>query len=116
PGQTSVIPVSRPPSAADEEAAVVAALRSGWVTQGPRVAEFERAFAAALGQPEAIAVSSCTAGLHLVLHALGIGRGDEVVVPSLSFIATANAVAHTGAPPVFADIELATYNLDPPTA
>ena len=84
-----MIPVSRPHFAADEEAAVVAALRSGWVTQGPRVAEFERAFAAALGQPEAIAVSSCTTGLHLVLHALGIGRGDEVVVPSLSFIATA---------------------------
>ncbi|TMQ21080.1 MAG: DegT/DnrJ/EryC1/StrS family aminotransferase [Candidatus Rokuibacteriota bacterium] len=111
-----MIPVSRPHFAADEEAAVVAALRSGWVTQGPRVAEFERAFAAALGQPEAIAVSSCTAGLHLVLHALGIGRGDEVVVPSLSFIATANAVAHTGATPVFADIELATYNLDPASA
>ena len=111
-----MIPVSRPHFAADEEAAVVAALRSGWVTQGPRVAEFERAFAAALGQPEAIAVSSCTTGLHLVLHALGIGRGDEVVVPSLSFIATANAVAHTGGTPVFADIELATYNLDPASA
>jgi dTDP-4-amino-4,6-dideoxygalactose transaminase len=95
---------------------VIAALRSGWVTQGPRVAEFETAFAAALGQPEAVAVSSCTTGLHLVLHALGIGRGDEVVVPSLSFIATANAVAHTGATPVFADIDLATYNLDPASA
>ena len=111
-----MIPVSRPHFAADEEAAVVAALRSGWVTQGPRVAEFERAFAAALGQPEAIAVSSCTTGLHLVLHALGIGRGDEVVVPSLSFIATANAVVHAGATPVFADIAPATYNLDPASA
>ena len=111
-----MIPVSRPYFGADEEAAVVAALRSGWVTQGPRVAEFERAFAAALGQPEAIAVSSCTTGLHLVLHALGIGRGDEVVVPSLSFIATANAVVHAGATPVFADIAPATYNLDPASA
>jgi perosamine synthetase len=101
---------------AEEEAAVVAALRSGWVTQGPRVQEFERAFAAHLGQPDAVAVSSCTAGLHLVLHALGIGRGDEVVVPSLSFIATANAIAHTGATPIFADIEPATYNLDPASA
>jgi perosamine synthetase len=111
-----VIPVSRPYFGVEEETAAVAALRSGWVTQGPRVAEFERAFAAALGQPEAIAVSSCTTGLHLVLHALGVGRGDEVVVPSLSFIATANAVAHTGATPVFADIDLATYNLDPASA
>ncbi|HEU5193214.1 MAG TPA: aminotransferase class I/II-fold pyridoxal phosphate-dependent enzyme, partial [Methylomirabilota bacterium] len=111
-----MIPVSRPFFGAEEEQAVIAALRSGWVTQGPRVAEFETAFAAALGQPEAVAVSSCTTGLHLVLHALGIGRGDEVVVPSLSFIATANAVAHTGATPVFADIDLATYNLDPASA
>ena len=111
-----MIPVSRPFFGTEEEQAVIAALRSGWVTQGPRVAEFETAFAAALGQPEAVAVSSCTSGLHLVLHALGIGRGDEVVVPSLSFIATANAVAHTGATPVFADIDLATYNLDPASA
>lgn len=111
-----MIPVSRPFFGAEEEQAVLAALRSGWVTQGPRVAEFEQAFAAALGQPEAIAVSSCTTGLHLVLHALGIGRGDEVVVPSLSFIATANAVAHTGARPVFADVDLNTYNLDPASA
>ena len=111
-----MIPVSRPFFGAEEEQAVIAALRSGWVTQGPRVAEFETAFAAALDQPEAVAVSSCTTGLHLVLHALGIGRGDEVVVPSLSFIATANAVAHTGATPVFADIDLATYNLDAASA
>ncbi|PYM25907.1 MAG: aminotransferase DegT [Candidatus Rokuibacteriota bacterium] len=111
-----MIPVSRPHFGIEEEQAAVAALRSGWVTQGPRVAEFERAFAAALGQLEAIAVSSCTTGLHLVLHALGIGRGDEVIVPSLSFIATANAVAHAGATPVFADIDLATYNLDAASA
>src|SRR5687767_5014479 len=111
-----MIPVSRPHFGIAEEEAAVAALRSGWVTQGPRVAEFEKAFATALGQPEAIAVSSCTTGLHLVFHALGIGRGDEVVVPSLSFIATANAVVHAGATPVFADIDLATYNLDPVSA
>jgi dTDP-4-amino-4,6-dideoxygalactose transaminase len=111
-----MIPVSRPYLGAEEEAAAVAALRSGWVTQGPRVAEFEGAFGAAIGQPEAIAVSSCTTGLHLVFHALGIGRGDEVVVPSLSFIATANAVVHAGATPIFADIDLATYNLDPASA
>lgn len=111
-----MIPVSRPYFGAEEEAAVLGALRSGWVTQGPRVAEFEGAFARHLGQPEAVAVSSCTTGLHLVLHALGLGRRDEVIVPSLSFIATANAVAHTGATPIFADIDLATYNLDPASA
>jgi dTDP-4-amino-4,6-dideoxygalactose transaminase len=111
-----VIPVTRPHFGVEEEQAVLGALRSGWVTQGPRVAEFEAEFARRLGQPEAIAVSSCTTGLHLVFHALGIGRGDEVVVPSLSFIATANGVAHTGATPVFADIDLASYNLDPASA
>lgn len=106
-----MIPVSRPAFGPEEEAVAVSVLRSGWVTQGPRVAEFEKAFAAYVGQPEAVAVSSCTAGLHLVLRALGVGAGDEVIVPSLSFIATANAVAHAGATPVFADIDLATYNL-----
>jgi dTDP-4-amino-4,6-dideoxygalactose transaminase len=107
-----VIPVSRPHSGAEEEQAVLSALRSGWVTQGPRVAEFEQEFGRRLGQPAAVAVSSCTTGLHLVFHALGIGRGDEVIVPSLSFIATANAVVHAGATPVFADIDLVSYNLD----
>ena len=111
-----MIPVSRPYFGVEEEQAVLGALRSGWVTQGPRVAEFEQEFGRRLGQPEAIAVSSCTTGLHLVFHALGVGRGDEVIVPSLSFIATANAVAHTGATPVFADVDLATYNLDPASA
>lgn len=106
-----MIPVARPSFGPEEEAAVVAVLRSGWVTQGPRVGEFERAFAAYLGQPEAVAVSSCTTGLHLVLRALGVGPGDEVIVPSLSFIATANAVVHAGATPVFADVELESYNL-----
>src|SRR5262249_57307412 len=74
------------------------------------------AFAPALRPPEAVAVPACRAGLLLALLALGVGRGDEVVVPSLSFIATANVVAHTGATPVFADIDLATYNLDPASA
>jgi perosamine synthetase len=108
-----MIPVSRPFFGTEEEAAVTQVLRSGWVTQGPRVAEFEHAFAAYVGAREAVAVTSCTAGLHLLLHTLGIGPGDEVIVPSLSFIATANAVAHTGATPIFADVELATYNLSP---
>ena len=88
---------------------------SGWIAQGPRVAEFEEAFAAAIGAPHAVAVSSCTTALHLALVAAGIGPGDEVIVPSLSFIATANAVRYVGAAPVFADVDLVTQNLTPET-
>jgi len=88
---------------------------SGWVAQGPRVAEFEQAFAAAIGVPHAVAVSSCTAALHLSMIAAGVEPGDEVIVPSLSFIATANAVRYVGAQPVFADVDLATQNLTPQT-
>jgi dTDP-4-amino-4,6-dideoxygalactose transaminase len=94
-----------------EAAAAAAAVASGWIAQGPRVAEFEEAFAAAIGTGHAVAVSSCTAGLHLAMVAAGIGPGDEVIVPSLSFIATANAVRYVGARPVFADVDLATQNL-----
>jgi dTDP-4-amino-4,6-dideoxygalactose transaminase len=105
----------RPWLGEEEAAAAAAAVASGWVAQGPRVAEFEEAFAAATGTGHAVAVSSCTAALHLALVASGIGPGDEVVVPSLSFIATANAVRYVGAEPVFADVEAATQNLTPRT-
>ena len=94
-----------------EVEALAAAIRSGWVAQGPKVAEFETAFAQYSETSDAVAVSSCTAGLHLVLHALGFGPGDEIIVPSLSFIATANAVRYVGATPVFADVDVATQNL-----
>jgi perosamine synthetase len=107
------VPVAKPSFGEEEERALLETLRSGWVTQGPRVAEFEERFARTVGAEEAVAVSSCTAGLFLTLHALGIGPGDEVVVPSLSFIASANAIVHTGATPVFADVDPLTYNLDP---
>jgi len=90
---------------AAEQEAVLAVLKSGWLTQGERVAEFEQAFAERMGSRFAVAVSSCTAGLHLVVHALGLGRGDEVILPSLSFVAAANVTVQTGARPVFADIE-----------
>lgn len=106
-----MIPVMRPWLGAEEAEAAAAAVRSGWVAQGPRVAEFEKAFASAIGARHAVAVSSCTAALHLALVAAGIGRGDEVVVPSLSFIATANAPRYVGAVPVFADVDEATQNL-----
>ena len=92
---------------------MLAALRSGWVSQGPRVAEFESAFAEYVGARCAVAVSSCTTALHLALLAVGIEPGDEVLCPSLSFIATANAIMHAGALPVFVDVDGATYNIDP---
>ena len=86
---------------------------SHWVTQGPRVEEFEKKFAAAVGAKYAVAVSSCTTALHLSLMVSGIGEGDEVICPSLSYIATANAVTHVRAKPVFAEVDPLTYNLDP---
>ena len=105
------IPVMKPFLGEEEAQAAAEAVRSGWVAQGPRVAEFERQFAASVGAEQAVAVSSCTTALHLALVLLGIGPGDEVVVPSLSFIATANAVRYVGATPVFADVDAATGNL-----
>src|SRR5258708_2044242 len=107
--------VMRPWCGEEEAAAAAAAVSSGWVAQGPRVAEFEAAFGAAIGSGHGVAVSSCTAALHLAMVAGGIGPGDEVVVPSLSFIAPANAVRYVGAKPVFADVDLATQNLTPAT-
>jgi dTDP-4-amino-4,6-dideoxygalactose transaminase len=109
------IPVMRPWLGREEADAAAAAVASGWVAQGPRVAEFESAFAAHLGGGHAVAVSSCTAALHLALIVAGLGPGDEVVVPSLSFIATSNAVRYVGAEPVFADVAEDTQNLTPDT-
>jgi perosamine synthetase len=109
------IPVMRPWIGEEEAAAAAAAVASGWIAQGPRVAEFERAFAAAIGVENAVAVTSCTTALHLAMIAAGVGPGDEVVVPSLSFIATANAARYVGAVPVFADVDPATLNLTPET-
>lgn len=110
---TGMIPVARPYIGAEEEQSVIDVLRSGWVTQGPRVVEFEEKFSQYIGCDHAVAVSSCTTALHLGLLALNIGRGDEVICPSLSFIATANSIVHAGATPIFCDIDRATYNLDP---
>ncbi len=108
---TGMIPVMRPWLGPEEADAAAAAVASGWVAQGPRVAEFERAFASRVEAPYGVAVSSCTTALHLALVVAGVGPGDEVVVPSLSFIATANVVRYVGATPVFADVEPATLNL-----
>lgn len=86
---------------------------SGWVSQGPRVQEFEAAFAKMSGARHAVATNSCTAAMHLTLLALGVGPGDEVIVPSFTFVATANAVEYTGAQPVFCDVRPDTFNIDP---
>jgi perosamine synthetase len=97
----------------DDVQRVVAALRSDWLTTGPAVAEFERAFAAVAGTAEAVAVASGTAALHAAAFALGLGPGDQVVVPPLTFAATANVALYQGATPVFADVDPDTLLLDP---
>jgi dTDP-4-amino-4,6-dideoxygalactose transaminase len=98
----------------DEEVAAVAdAIRSGWLTTGPRAAELERRFAEYVGAKHALAVASGTAAMHLALVALGIGPGDEVITTSITWPATANVIVHTGATPVFADIDPVTLNINP---
>ncbi len=109
----AMIPVARPFIGAEEERAVVEVLRSGWITQGPRVARFEKEFSSYISCDHSVAVSSCTTALHLAMVACQIGPGDEVICPSLSFIATANSIAYVGATPIFCDIDPTTYNLDP---
>jgi perosamine synthetase len=108
-----MIPITKPEVGQEEIQAAAAALRSGWVSQGPRVAEFERAFAAFVGADHACAVSSCTTALHLALLTVGVKPEDEVVTVSHSFIATANSIRYCGAIPVFIDIQSETYNMDP---
>ncbi len=97
----------------DEIHAVAATLRSGWISKGPRVTEFETAFRNYQGVKHAVAVNSCTAGLHLALIAAGIGKNHEVITTPLTFCATANVIVHVGAKPVFADVNRRTMNLDP---
>ena len=107
------MPLARPVFGPEEERLLVEVVRSGWVTQGPRVEEFEHRFAEAVDARCAVAVSSGTAALFLALLAKGCGPGDEVIVPALTFIASVNSVSHTGATPVLVDVDPRTYNLDP---
>jgi dTDP-4-amino-4,6-dideoxygalactose transaminase len=113
---TRFVEFSPPSIGAAEIGEVVAALESGWLSTGPRVRRFEAAFAEYVGSPHAVAVNSCTAALHLSLLAAGVGAGDEVITTPLTFCATANVIVHTGATPVFADVDPVTMNLTPESA
>ncbi|HEV8654706.1 MAG TPA: DegT/DnrJ/EryC1/StrS family aminotransferase [Candidatus Limnocylindria bacterium] len=107
------IPITKPALGEEEARAPYESIKSGWVTQGPKVAEFEKAVASYVGAKHGIATTSCTTGLHLALASIGVGRGDEVIVPSFTFIASANAVLYTGADVVFCEIDARTFNVDP---
>ncbi len=110
------LPWNRPSLGDEEIAEVIDTLRSGWLTHGPKATAFENAVRDALGVADAFAVSSCTAALHLALLAAGIGDGDEVITPSLTFCAAPNALRQVGARPVFVDVEPLTYNISPEQA
>lgn len=107
------IPVAKPCLTEKEAKAAYDTILTGWVTQGPRVKEFEEKFAKYVGVKFSIAVSSCTTALHLSMIVAGIKKGDEVICPSMSFIATANSIIYTGARPVFAEVNPMTYNINP---
>lgn len=107
-----MIPIAKPYLTEDEAQAAYDTILTGWITQGPKVAEFEEKFATYTGARYAVAVSNCTTGLHLAMIVAGIGEGDEVICPSMSYIATANSIKYVGATPVFAEVNPATYNLD----
>jgi dTDP-4-amino-4,6-dideoxygalactose transaminase len=107
------LPFSPPTLGEEEIAEVVATLRSPWISTGPKTAAFQEEFAAYLGAPGALALNSCTAGLHTALVTLGVGPGDEVITTPMTFAASANVIEHVGATPILADVEPDTLNLDP---
>lgn len=107
-----MIPIAKPYLTTDEAKAAYDTILTGWITQGPKVAEFEQKFAQYTGAKYAVAVSNCTTALHLSMIVAGIGEGDEVICPSMSYIATANCIRYVNATPVFAEVDPVTYNLD----
>lgn len=109
----TTIPLTKPFFGEEERKAIVQPLEDGWVSQGTKTREFEKAFAEFIGVQYALATSSCTAALHLSLIALGISSGDEIIVPAFTYVATANAVEYVGAKPIFVDIDPYTFNIDP---
>lgn len=111
--RTEFLPFSPPDVTEEEIAAVVETLRSGWITSGPKTKEFEQAFAAFLGTENALALNSCTGGLHVALAALGIGAGDEVITTTMTFCSSVNVIEHVNARPVLVDIEPDTLTLNP---
>jgi len=113
PSSVREVPFSRPEFDAAESRAVADVLATGWVSQGPQVARFEALFAERVAARYGVATTSCTTALHLALILAGVGPGDEVICPSYTFIATANAILYAGATPVFADIDPVTWNIDP---
>lgn len=112
-GKAPLVPLVRPALGDDEVEASARVIRSGWITQGPEVAAFERELAGAVGAPHAAAVANCTVALELALRAVGVTTGDEVITVSHSFVATANAVMATGAVPVFVDVREEDLGMDP---
>ena len=113
PVRPTFLPYHQPSIDAADEQAVLEALRSGWITTGPRTKAFERELASYTGARHCVALNSCTAALHLALEAIGVGPGDEVITSPITFASTANVIVHRGARPVFADVDPDTLNLDP---
>lgn len=113
PVRATFLPFHQPSIDTDDERAVIEALRSGWITTGPKTKAFERSFATYTAAAHCVAVNSCTAALHLGLEAIGVGPGDEVITSPVTFASTANVIVHRGARPVFVDVEAETLNIDP---
>ena len=111
--ETKQISIANPVIGEAEIQAIREVLESGWLTQGSRVSAFEEKFAELHSVKNAIAVTSCTAGLHLALHTMNIGPDDEVIVPAFTWVSTANVVVHCGATPVFIDVDRDNFNIDP---